>query len=211
MEKKRILVVDDHEIIHVGIKDILSGESSYEVIGDAFSGREAVEKALQWHPDIILMDINMPEMNGIMATREIMKVLPKTRIIALSQHDSAEYIVQMFHAGCMGYLLKNARKQEILRALDCVVRNSRYIPDNMMEKLLNGSLSRDGGNLHLTQREIEIIKKISEGKNNTEIAGALFISIRTVETHRRNVMMKLEVSNVVDLIKAASKAGIVNL
>ena len=212
MEKLRILVVDDHELIHKGISDILINIPQYILIGQAFSGKEAIQKAGELKPDIILMDISMPEGNGIEATREILKINPWIKIIALSQHESKEYLTQMLGAGCSGYLLKNSRKDEILTALDMVSRNKRYINPHMIDLLMNSiDQGKDIKQIKLTHRELEVLKNIIAGKNNPEIANELCISVRTVETHRRNLMQKLKVNSVVELIKKAVKLKIIDI
>jgi two-component system, NarL family, nitrate/nitrite response regulator NarL len=216
-KKVRILIVDDHEIIHNGIKDILRSEEEYDIVGHAFDGQEAIEKTKALNPDLIMMDISMPIMNGIEAVKAIKELNVGARIIALTQHSDNEYITEMFKAGANGYLLKNSRKDEFIEAIETVLKKRRYLSYNLSEQLINSSIDNNKQapasqeTIHLTRREIEIIQKIAEDKNNQEIADELFISLRTVETHRRNLMQKLKVKSVVAIIKYAVSNKLIDL
>ncbi|MBA4408347.1 MAG: response regulator transcription factor [Bacteroidota bacterium] len=216
MEHIRVLIADDHEVIHNGIGDILKSTVRYKVIGHAYNGEEAIEKAFQLHPDIIFMDISMPKMNGIEATREIRKKLAGTKIIALTQHEENEYVFQFLKAGGDGYLLKNSKKEHFTDAIESVLKNRRYISSELAEQLLNLTLLNNSENpepeaMHLTRREIEIIRMIADEKSNPEIANELNISLRTVETHRRNLMQKLKVKSVISMLKYAAAHKIIDL
>jgi len=209
MESINILIADDHEIIHSGIGAILSSRPDYKIAGHAYNGKEAVEQAILLNPHIIFMDISMPLMNGIEATKEIKKVSPFVKVIALSQHEEMEYIRQMLKNGGDGYILKNSKKEDFFTAIDTVLKNMRYLSYELSEKLINSSLSKNHEHemdeeVHITPRETEIIQEIAEGKSNHQIADNLNISLRTVETHRRNIMQKLKVNTVVALIKYAA-------
>lgn len=214
MNKITILIADDHEIIHNGIGDILKTISNYEIIAHAFTGEEAIEKALKFMPNIVFMDISMPKMSGIDAIKQIKAKNTSIKIIALTQHDENEYIQQVIKAGGDGYLLKNSKKDEFIEAIETVLKNKRYLSYEVSELLINSSLSSenkpdDSEIIHLTNREIEIIQKIADDKSNQEIADELFISLRTVETHRRNLMQKLKVNSVVALIRWALKHNVI--
>lgn len=216
METISILIADDHKIIHNGIVDILKPLEFLEIIGHAYNGQEAYEKALEVKPDIIFMDIAMPEMNGIEATRMIREENSYSKIIALTQYEENEYVVQFLGAGGNGYLLKNSKKEEFVAAIEAVLNNQRYMNYELSQKMLNsvidkGSTPKGARRVHLTRREIEIIKKIAEEKNNQEIANDLNISLRTVETHRRNIMQKLEAKSVISLLKYASQHNLIDL
>jgi two-component system response regulator NreC len=216
METISILIADDHKIIHNGIVDILKPLEFLEIIGHAYDGQEAYEKAIELKPDIIFMDIAMPEINGIEATRIIRKENSYSKIIALTQYEEKEYVVQFLGAGGNGYLLKNSKKEEFVAAIEAVLNNQRYMNYELSQKMLNsiidkGSVPTGELKVHLTRREIEIIKKIAEEKNNQEIANELNISLRTVETHRRNIMQKLEAKSVISLLKYASQHGLIDL
>jgi DNA-binding NarL/FixJ family response regulator len=209
MHKVRILVADDHQLIHNGISDILQNNEQFEIVGHAYSGKEAIELARKINPDIILMDISMPNGNGIEASRKLLAKNSEIRIIALSQHDEKQYVSQMLQVGCLGYLIKNSPKEEILTALDNVAKGKKYVNPSMIDLLM--SKYSEKNIQQLTSRELEILKNIAEGKNNPEIANHLSISIRTVETHRRNLMQKLKVNTVVDLLKYAIKHKLIDL
>lgn len=215
METISILIADDHKIIHNGIADILKSLEYLEIIGHAFNGQEAMEQALALHPDIIFMDIAMPELNGIEATRLIRKENSHSKIIALTQYDENEYVIQFLKAGGNGYLLKNSKKDEFVAAIETVLNNQRYLNYELSQQLLNSVIGNGSApeekKVHLTRREIEIIKKIAEEKHNQEIADDLNISLRTVETHRRNIMQKLEAKSVISLLKYASQHKLIDL
>jgi two-component system response regulator NreC len=216
METISILIADDHKIIHNGIVDILKPLEFLEIIGHAYDGQEAYEKAIELKPDIIFMDIAMPEINGIEATRIIRKENSFSKIIALTQYEEKEYVVQFLGAGGNGYLLKNSKKEEFVAAIEAVLNNQRYMNYELSQKMLNsiidkGSVPTGELKVHLTRREIEIIKKIAEEKNNQKIANELNISLQTVETHRRNIMQKLEAKSVISLLKYASQHGLIDL
>ncbi len=214
----KILLVDDHDIILDGLRAMLINISDMQVIGEAKSGFEAFEKAQELLPDVIIMDISMPEMTGIEATEMIKKNHPDIKIIALTQHESDTYIMQMLNAGADGYLLKNCKKAEFLEAIQTVLNHERYFGKRVSSILLDSMLKTQKleGNVPkkkiiLTPREIEIIKYITSDLNNQEIADKLFISLRTVETHRRNIMQKLNVKSVIALVRYAVKHGIAEI
>lgn len=215
METINILIADDHEVIHNGIEDILKSHSNFKIVGNAFNGEEAIEKALQLKPDIIFMDISMPEITGIEAIKILSKKLPGTKIIALTQHEENEYVIQTLKAGGKGYLFKNAKKDEFINAIETVIKGGRYCCNKFTEQMVDAMLLKETGNenennINLTNREIEIIRKIAQDKNNQEIADELSISLRTVETHRRNLMQKLKAKSVVSLLKYAAKKNIID-
>ena len=216
MDKISILIADDHEVIHSGISDILKKEKSLEIIDHAYNGEEAVEKALLHKPNIIFMDISMPKKNGIEATQILSNKLPDTKIIGLSQHDENEYVVQFLKSGGIGYLLKNSKQDEFIRAIKTVLDNKRYLSYelsvSLVEKVLNADKAdNQNSRVHLTRREIEIVQKIAEDKNNQEIADELHISLRTVETHRRNIAQKLDAKSVVSIIRYAAQNNLIDL
>jgi two-component system response regulator NreC len=216
METVSILIADDHEVIHNGIVDILKSFDNLTICCHAYTGREAYQQALALNPDVIFMDISMPELNGIEATRLIRQENTHSKIIALTQYEENEYVLQFLSAGGNGYLLKNSKKGVFKDAIEAVMQNQRYLSYELSQNLLNSVINKeveDGEQkkVHLTRREIEIIKKIAEEKNNQEIADELTISLRTVETHRRNIMQKLEAKSVIALLKYASQQKIIDL
>ncbi len=216
MDRINILLADDHEVIHSGIADIFKSDSRLKIIGHAFNGREAVEKAVELKPAIIFMDISMPEMNGIEATRILSKKLPDAKIIGLTQHDENEYVAQFLNSGGSGYLVKNSKQEEFIKAIDTVLQGKMYLSYELSVSMAEQALEKEQKSdsetkVHLTRREIEIVQKIAEDKNNPEIAEELNISLRTVETHRRNISQKLNAKSVVSIIKYAAQNGLIEL
>jgi len=216
MDKIRILIVDDHEIIYRGIKDLLQNEVEYKIEDYAVNGKEAIVKARQIIPDIIFMDISMPEMNGIEAIKVLSAELSDTKLIVLTQHDEGEIILQAMKAGAHGYLLKNSTKEQFIFAMQQVLSGKRYLNDETSRKMIDLTLNkfeqeRSENEIYLTRREKEIIRKIYEDKSNHQIAEDLNISLRTVETHRRNIMQKLKVTTVIGLLKIAAKLNLITL
>ena len=217
MEIVNILIADDHQLILNGITDMLKPYKRYKIVGKAMDGKEAVEKALELKPDIIFMDISMPGLNGIEATKIIIEKLPRIKILALTQHDENEYVLQILNAGGSGYLLKNSKKEEFEEAIESVLKGRKYLSREISDQMINDLLHQHSGRrnekneeIHLTKREIEIIQKIADDMSNQEIADELNISLRTVETHRRNLMQKLKVKTVVALLKYASQHNIIS-
>jgi len=217
MNKIKILIVDDHNFIVEGIVAMLKNNKDIEVIGTANSGKEAILKFESLNPDIIIMDISMPDISGIEATKIIINKQPLAKIIALTQHEDSEYISQFFKAGGVGYLLKTAKKNEFLEAIDKVNNGIKYISNSastiIVESLISPTKDENTKEIKipLTSRELEIIKLIATDLNNIEIADKLNISIRTVETHRRNIMQKLNVKSVVALIRYAIQNNIITI
>lgn len=212
----RILIVDDHQLILNGISDMLRPEKHYKIVGRAANGEEAVKKALLLKPDLIFMDISMPVMNGIEATKIIIKELPSIKILALTQHEELEYVKQILKSGGSGYLLKNSKKNEFIDAIESVLSGKHYLSKQISEQMINNIISNeqddnsDNEKISLTRRETEIIQKIAAELSNKEIASELNISLRTVETHRRNIMQKLKVKSVVSLLKYAAQHNIID-
>ena len=217
MNKIRILIVDDHNLIINGIKSLLSSINNFDLIGEANDGQQAIDLALVLKPDVIIMDISMPVLSGIEATKVILDKLPKTKVIALTQHEDSEYVIQILNAGGYGYLLKNSKKEEFIEAINSVWEGRKYFSKNISNLLLNNLLENKSSQakkedeILLTKREKEIIQKIANELSNNQIADELNISLRTVETHRRNIMQKLGINNVVSLIKYALANGIARL
>ncbi|MFZ5552159.1 MAG: response regulator [Bacteroidota bacterium] len=213
----KLLLVDDHKIIRDGIRSLLSSSSEIEISGECEDGDE-VEAFLKDTPvDVILMDINMKRMNGIDATEYIMKKFPGTRILALSMHNEEVYIAKILKAGALGYILKNTGKEELIEAINKVNGQENYfskeVSDIMMSKYLKTQKKSNTSKSlitleELTKREIEILKLIATEMTNTEIGEKLFISSRTVDTHRRNLLQKLQVKNTAGLVRFALENGI---
>jgi DNA-binding NarL/FixJ family response regulator len=216
MDKIKLLIADDHSFIIDGIVSLLSSDTKFEVVGISNSGKEAIQKFELLHPDIVIMDISMPDISGIEATNLIIKKQPEAKIIALTQHDDIEYIMEFLKVGGLGYILKTANKSELIEAITTVNNGGRYISSSVSKIMVDGLISSNKKDkvkkeIPLTKREIEIIKLISDDLTNNEIADALSISLRTVETHRRNLMQKLDVKSTVALIRWALQHKIMTL
>lgn len=205
----RVLVVDDHAILRDGIRSILESQDDIIVIGEASDGVEALEYVKKLLPDIVLMDISMPKINGLEATRLIKERFPNIKVLILTQHDNREYITPALQAGAAGYVLKRSGRREMLNALRQVYEQGAFLTGKVTQEVLqeyshNGN-NGDGGELDLTEREDQVLHLIVDGKSNKEIALHLGISPKTVSVHRTNIMTKLNVQNTVDLIRFVTK------
>ncbi|HEX7015765.1 MAG TPA: response regulator transcription factor [Cyclobacteriaceae bacterium] len=204
-----IVLADDHVLVRNGIKAMLESDADIRVVGEAGSGAEALEVARQLHPDILVLDIRMPGMTGLEAAAKLPDVAPGTKAVILSMHDSEDYVLQALDAGAFGYLLKDTDKNEFIRALKQINTGNKYfsgaVSNVLANRLLNvkppkstATLPRDP--YHLTPREKEILRLVIDGKQNKQIADALGKSVRTIETHRFNIMKKLGVNNAIDMV-----------
>lgn len=205
----RVLVADDHTILRQGLVGILRASSEMEVVGEAADGSEAVEKALKTHPDVVVLDISMPRMNGLEAARRIREALPATRILVLTMHDDEEYVLQMVRAGASGYLLKEGAASELLAGIRALKAGRTHFGAKASEALA-AAYQRDAGAPgdpygSLTDREREVFQLIVEGKTNAQIAELLFISPKTVDNHRTHLMEKLGVHSTAELVRYAAK------
>jgi len=201
----RVLIVDDHPMVAEGIQSILESYDDIQVVGTLGNGQEAIDQAAQLRPDVILMDLNMPGMGGLSATEIILERLPQTRILILSMHDSPEYISTALSHGAKGYILKDVPTDEIKQAIDAVMRGERYLCTGA-----SGSLEPKGDSTReaLTGREQTILLELAQGKSNKEVAQTLDISVRTVETHRKNIKRKLGISSTAGLTRYALEHGV---
>jgi len=214
-EKQRIVIAEDHTILREGLRALLSSNPDFEVVGEAEDGREAIRGVEQLKPNLVLMDLSMPRMNGMDAIREIKRRSPHTKILVLTVHKSEEYILAALEAGANGYVSKDATQAELLTAIQGVLQGKSYLSPGISEKVIEGYLegrkrikSKSAWDT-LTQREREILKLIAEGYSNKEIAGYLCISVKTVETHRASLMRKLDLHNVSALTAFAMEKGLV--
>ncbi len=214
----RIFLADDHTILREGLKHILTTLPDCEVVGEAGDGQQALEAIEQLKPDIAVMDISMPVTTGIEVTRKLRRYHPDIKIIVLSRHDNEEYVYQLLKYGIHGYIVKEEAGDDLLRAVEAVLKGETYLSPRIAKKVMSDF--RAGGRKDndapiaqqfsvLTNREREILKLIAEGMSNEEIAKALWISPRTAKVHRANIMKKLDVHKVADLVKYAIKAGLV--
>ena len=211
MEKIKILLVDDHKLIRDSWSFILNSDPRFTVIGETNSGEEAIDIASKKKPDIILMDVNMSPLNGFDATKQIHKISPDSRIIAVSMHTMPAYAKRMLQLGAMGYVTKNSSKEEMITAIVEVSNGNKYICDEVKAILADQELDEnaDKGDLNdLSRRELDIIKLIKEGLSSREIALQLDISLKTVEVHRYNVLKKLKLKNTASLVNYINAKGL---
>ncbi len=210
----RIVLADDHNIIRDGLKSMLEKQSDLEVVAEANNGRNAVDIVRQTKPNIVVMDVGMPELNGIDATRQILSEFPKMKVLALSMHSDKQFVLTMLKSGASGYLLKNCAFNELIRAIKTVVADKIYLSPSIanlvLEELVDETTNRRPPS-SLTSREREVLQLITEGKTTKQIAIELHISASTVETHRRQTMEKLDLHSIAELTKYAIREGLTTL
>lgn len=212
----RIILADDHKIVRDGLKTLIEKESDMEVVAEAEDGRMTVKLAKKLSPDVVIMDITMPDMNGIDATRDIVREVTGVKVIALSMHSDRRFVTGMLEAGAKGYLLKDCAFEELAMAIRTVVSNQTYlsprIADIVIDRYVKKSHTTDTSAFSvLTQREREILQLLAEGMSTKETAFHLNVSVKTVETHRRNIMDKLNIHTITDLVKYAIREGLTTL
>lgn len=213
----RVLLVDDHTILREGVRALLTDEPEIVVVGEAGDGEEALEKVETLHPDIVLMDMVMPRMNGLEATGHIKRRHPETKVLILSMYDDDEYVQQVIQAGASGYLLKGMAADDLVLAIREVQAGSSFLNPAVAAKLIEDYVRRVRGDTTaaadepLTSREREVLKLIAEGNTNQEIADILHLSRKTVESHRANIMRKLDLHDVTELVKYALRTGLIRL
>ena len=212
----RVLVADDHPIVRAGLRSLIESRPGWQVCAEGVNGREAVEKAAKLKPDIAVLDVSMPILNGIEATRQLRKVSPETEILILTMHDADQMVQQLIEAGCRGYIMKDDADRNLLAALDALRRHKPYFSSRVAPGAAafgrtgaDPALSPRRSRGRLTPREREIVQLLAEGKSNKEVAGVLGISVRTAETHRSNIMLKLDLHSVVDLVRYAVRNRII--
>lgn len=214
-EPVRILLADDHAILRTGLRLMLSSVPNLEVVGEATNGKEALGKADELKPDLVIMDITMPEMNGIEATQELKRHHPKTKVLMLTMHENEELLFRTIQAGGSGYVLKKSADNELLDAIHQVVRGETFLRPDMAKQVMQDYLERvDTGEEtqsyeDLTDREREVLRYLAEGMTNKQVAEKLVLSIRTVETHRMRIMDKLGLKGRAALVTYAKRHGIV--
>jgi two-component system response regulator NreC len=212
----KILVADDHKIMRDGLRTLIEKENGMEVVGEAEDGRSAVKQAKKLLPDIVIMDITMPDLNGIDATRAIFEEASGVKVIALSMHSDRRFVSGMLEAGASAYLLKDSAFEELATAIRAVVANQIYlspkIADIVVRRFVSKSASTERSAFtELTKREREVLQLLAEGVSTKEIAGRLNLSVKTVETHRANIMGKLDIHTVSELVKYAIREGLTSL
>lgn len=214
MSTIRLLLVDDHQIVRAGLRMLFSAEPEVEIIGEASSGEEAVTMAEALQPDVVLMDVAMPGIGGVEATRRIKAAQPQVAVLALTMHEDEEYFFEMLGAGASGYVPKRAAPDDLMSAIRIVRQGDVYIYPSLARLLVKDFLHRSETSApetreELTGREQEVLTCIAEGYSNREIAEALFISVKTVDRHRENIMRKLQLHNRVELVKYAIEKGLI--
>ena len=211
----RILLVDDHRVVLEGLRSLIEQESDLEVVGLAEDGRAAMSMIDQLKPDIVVIDIAMPDLNGMEATTQIARDYSTTKIIALSMHTEGKYVRSMLDAGAAGYVTKETASSELLRAIRAVTRNRKYLSSDITDRVIDGYVNREVEDTSamaiLGGREREVLQLIAEGLTSGEIASRLHISTNTVDTHRRNLMKKLDLHSVAELTKYAVREGLTEL
>ncbi len=210
----KVLIADDHQLFREGLVNLISSAPDIEVIGEAKDGLEATKKAKKLKPDLILIDIGMPIMNGIEATKSIKRDDPGIKIIAVSMHSDRQFVKGVLEAGADGYLLKNCTYRQLIDAVQSVVSGKKYLSDDITEMVIQGYLDpeEDLENKNdLSEREMEVLKLYAEGKSTREISERLFISVKTVGTHKQHIFEKLGIRSNADMIKYAIKEGLIQL
>lgn len=217
MKILRLLLADDHAVVRSGLRMLLEAQPDIEIVGEADTGNGAVAMVDELNPDLVLMDIQMPDLNGIEATKLIKQKSPETAVLALTMHEDDHYFFEMLHAGASGYVLKRAAPDELVLAIRTVCRGEVFLYPTMAKRLVSDFLQRtDEGDSEesyskLTPREQEVLTLIAEGQTNAEIANNLYISVKTVDRHRENIMRKLNMHSRIDLVKYAIKTGLIEL
>jgi len=210
-KKIRVLLADDHAILRKGIALLIGAQPDMEVVGEAKNGREAAEVTRQLKPDVVVMDISMPELNGIEGTRQICDELPQTKVLALSMHKDSVYVREILRAGARGYLLKDSEDDDLLKAIRCIHKGQAFLSPEVSDAVLTDYRKHVSNPMDLlTSREHEILSMIAEGKANKEIAATLNLSVYTVESHRGSVMEKLNLHNTGDIVRFAIRNGLIS-
>jgi DNA-binding NarL/FixJ family response regulator len=218
MGNLRLLVADDHDVVRKGVRTLLEEQPGWEVAAEAADGREAVEKAKLVQPDVTILDLSMPELNGLEAAREILKTV-QTKVLILTMYDSDPLIRQTLEAGARGYLLKSDAGRDLVSAVDALRRNKTFFTPKVAQMVLEGYLGRPSkeneedsnrkNGLRLTARQKQILQLLAEGKSSKEVAVALNISVKTAETHRANIMRRLDCHSVTELVRYAIRNHII--
>ncbi len=215
MAKIRVLIVDDHTLFRESLQSLLKRDSNIEVVGDAEDGIGAVAKAVQLQPDVVLMDIVMPKMNGMAATRRIKRESPSVKILAVTMYETEQYVREMLCAGASGYISKRATARELIAAIQAVCQGDIFLHPSVAKEIVAGYLeqkkieAKEGKRKRLTNRELDVLSLVAEGKTNKEIAELLSLSISTVQTHRLHLLKKLQVHDRTQLVRYAIREGLI--
>ena len=217
--KKSILIIDDHPLFREGLKAIIEGVSRFEVVGEAGNGREGLRMVKKLKPDLVLMDISLPDQSGIQLTREIRSLLPDTRVMIISMHSKIDYIAEAFQAGATGYVVKESASERLMNGLEYVSKGEYFLDSSVSHEVVKKLMGTPGKEARisdaaygtLTPREQEVMRLLAEGLSAKEVGGKLFISPKTVENHRSNIMSKLDLHSTVELIRYAAKLGLIDV
>jgi DNA-binding NarL/FixJ family response regulator len=216
MSTLKVLLADDHEIVRRGLRSILETQRDCEVVGEAADGRQAVALVKELNPDIVILDISMPSLNGLEATRQILKIRPQTKVLILTVHEADPLIRDVLDAGARGYILKTDAGRDLVSAVESLRRNKTFFTSRVSQMILDGFLKGDsrpadsvGGGIRLTPRQREIVQLLAEGKSSKEVAVALDLSVKTAETHRANIMRKLDCHSVSEVVRYAIRNKII--
>jgi len=217
MGRIRVLLAENHTIVRKGLRVLLDDETDIEVVGEAEDGREAVEQVERLHPDVVLMDITMPLLNGVEATRQIKAQYPEVQVLGLTRHENEEYIYQLLRAGASGYVVKQAAPAELVEAIRAVFEGDTYLSPSINPSVVEAyirqanAMVKKGPEERLTPREREVLQLVAEGRTNREIARVLSISVKTVEHHRANLMSKLGLYSAAELTQYAIRMGVIDV
>ncbi len=219
VQKRSILLVDDHPLFREGLKSILANCSWLEVVGEAENGREGVEKAKKLMPDLVVMDLSLPDQSGIDVTRKIRSILPETRIMMLSMHSKIDYIAEAFRAGVTGYVVKKSTSERLVECLKAISKGEYFLDTSITHKVVKSLMESDkkeakitdAGYDTLTPREQQIMRLLAEGLSVKDSAKELFISPKTVENHRTNIMNKLDLHSAMELVRYAARLGLIDV
>jgi DNA-binding NarL/FixJ family response regulator len=209
----RIILADDHQMMIEGLRTLLANQPDMQVLGEARDGRAMVDLVKSCQPDLVIMDVSMPDMNGVEATRRILALFPRIRVLALSVHSDAHVVGEMLKAGAAGYVLKDCAFDELVRAIRAIMNNQMYLSSSLAglvieEYVRNLGQARSAASGLLTEREREVLQLLAEGKTTKQIAGLLFVSVKTVETHRQQIMDRLNIHSIAALTKYAIREGL---
>lgn len=212
MSKLRVILADDHKVVREGLKLVVNSQPDMEVVGEADNGRVAVALAQELHPDVVVMDVSMPELNGLKATERLKELRPETNVLALTRHTDESYLQQLLQAGATGYVLKQSAADELVRAIRQIVVGKTYLDPEMTETLVETTIGRRAASGHsadkdLSKREQEVLRLTALGYANKEIASRLRISVRTVEVHKANAMQKMGMKSRIEIVRYAMLKG----
>lgn len=218
-ERKKIILIEDHPLFREGIKTILSRNSRYEVVGEAGTGREGIRLVIEIKPELVLLDLSLPDRRGLSLINDIIRSSPKTGILIVSMHSNIDHIVKSFQSGAMGYIVKESAADTLLAALETVIQGDYYMDTSVSQKVVQKiariapkkSIPEPCGYEVLTPREQEVLALLAEGLNSRTVSEKLYISQKTVENHRANIMRKLGLHNSVELVRYAAKIGLIDV